>query len=177
MNGDRPFASLKDSAASELARQIESLEPDATKLEVWGMGYQLAGYLAKIIANGKPDLYELRTHGISEQLAVEIAEAIAKRHTRLASAHAKQRREAAEHAAPIAPAAPQLPPLPYGAAREIAYEDALSMLHEIHVQQENQWASCMTALCNVGWSPSTSRELANVLNAARSPNYRTKANV
>lgn len=177
MHGDRPFASFKQSAGAELARQIEALEPDATKLEVWGMGYQIAAYLAKIIANGKPDLYELRTHGISEQLAVEIAECIAKRHARLASAHAKQRREAAEQTAPIAPAAPQLPPLPYGAPREIAYEDALSMLHEIHVQQENRWASCMTALCNIGWSPSTSRELANVLNAARSPNYRTKKHV
>ena len=177
MHGDRPFASLKQSAGAELARQIEALEPDATKLEVWGMGYQLAGYLAKIIANGKPDLYELRTHGISEQLAVEIAETIAKRHARVAASHAKQRREAAERAAPIASVVPKLPPLPYGAPREITHEDALSMLHEIFVQQENKWASCMTALCNVGWSPSTSRELANVLNAARSPNYRTKANV
>lgn len=163
LDNSRPFAQLKQPAAEALAKAIESLEPNAARLEVHGMGYQLAAYLAGIIESGKPDLFELKSHGLSQELAVEIAEAIGKRHARVAAALAAQKPAVVM----LSPTAVRpLPPLPY-ATRPIMREDALSMIHEIFEQTESGRAACMTTLCREGWSDATSRELAKIINAAR----------
>lgn len=173
MQGDRPFRHLKEPAAIELAKQIESLEPNAVRLEVHaGMGFALAACLVGMIQSGKPDLFELKSHGLAQEIAVEIAEAIGKRHARVAAARAAMKAEVVA----LSPNAPKaLPPLPY-AARAIAPEDALSMIHTIFEMSESGRPACMTTLCREGWSDGTSKELARIIDAAR-PIHRTKKHV
>ncbi len=150
----RVFAPLKAAAATELARQIESLEPSAGALNSKGFNWMTAAELVTIIKSGKPDLAELRCHGLTEACAVEIATAIAARHARKAAALAALK--------PL----PALPSLPVAKPESTEQLVALSLLHDL-AQQIDAGRGCVTELHRAGFTESTAKELSNLINASR----------
>lgn len=145
-------------AAAALTTQIEEMNPNAVRLEVAGFRFQVAQYLAQATAAGSADISELRSHGLGSKAAIAICTAIAARHARKAAALAAL-------TAPPAPLPPlSLPPEPaHGEADRLA---ALSLLHDLY-EQVATGRGDVTVLCRAGFSESTAKELAAVINATR----------
>lgn len=155
------FSHLQPGASTALATAIESMEPSAAVFESTGLNFQLAQYLATVIKDGTLDLNELRSHGLSQNLAVEIATAISKRHARRAAAIAAMRPMPVAPKPPV-PAAPAYAP----ESREAIRIANLSLLHDL-AQQIESGRGDLNDLVHAGYSLTTARELAAIINRSR----------
>jgi hypothetical protein len=145
---------FQPSAAAELARQIETLEPSAALLNSKGFSWMTAAYLAASIKSGRLDLGELRDNGISQGSAVSICAAIAARHARVEAARIAR--------APLPVPAPVAAPK----AEELDQFAAMSLLHDL-TEQITSGRGDVTVLERAGFTPPTARELTNLINASR----------
>lgn len=150
---------LTAKAHSVLAEQIESLTPNAAALESYGVQWQTAAILANFIITGAPNISDLRDCGMPSSDAISICTAISQRHARRMMALA-----AVRPPQPLPVPTPPKPPKP--AHDEDSRLSALSLLHDFCLQMDAERGDA-TVLHRAGFSWATAKELADLINEAR----------